>query len=338
DQMKMQTYEADPLPLTLERSKYEPSVRDILFYAPMDRSEEKGYISIDSLMNYIGNDGISSFMYDGDQTYSYHRNKIYMRADSTTVINNGTVKPADADKIEEIIKFDLKRTYLVKNEMMTLDMLRTNQWERPVYFTSIGGPNTLGLNDYFQNEGFTYRLVPIKSNARGRIDTEIMYDNLMNKYKWGNMNDPKVIIDNTISRTTRIVKIRDNFRDLAIQLAAEGDTVRAKEAIARCEEIMPTSIFIPGVFDVDFANAYYSVGETEKGDNFLQEIVKVSNQELNFFFSLDKTKKMTCDMEVQFAMETYRRVLQKLMVNKREELFENLQPKFNEYMMLYEGQ
>ncbi|MDD4218115.1 MAG: hypothetical protein PHZ24_12375, partial [Bacteroidales bacterium] len=337
DQMKMQTYEADPLPLTLERSKYEPSVRDILFYAPMDRSEEKGYISIDSLMNYINNDAISSFMYDGDLTYSYHRNKIYMRTDSATVVNNGTVKLKDANKIEEIIKFDLKRTYLIKNEMMTLDMLRTNQWKRPVYFTSIGSSNTLGLNDYFQNEGFAYRMVPIKSDSRGRIDTEIMYDNLMNKYNWGNMNDPKVIIDNTISRTTRIVKIRDNFKDLAIQLAAEGDTVRAKKAIERCEEIMPTSIFAPGVFDVDFATAYYATKEPEKGDQFLLEIVKVATQELDFFYSLDKNKRKTCDMELQFAMETYRRVLQKLMINKRQDLFDELQPKFNEYMMLYEG-
>ena len=337
DQMKMQTYEADPLPLTLERSKYEPSVRDILYYAPMDRSEEKGYISIDSLMNYINNDAISSFMYDGDLTYSYHRNKIYMRTDSATVVNNGTVKLKDANKIEEIIKFDLKRTYLIKNEMMTLDMLRTNQWKRPVYFTSIGSSNTLGLNDYFQNEGFAYRMVPIKSDSRGRIDTEIMYDNLMNKYNWGNMNDPKVIIDNTISRTTRIVKIRDNFKDLAIQLAAEGDTVRAKKAIERCEEIMPTSIFAPGVFDVDFATAYYATKEPEKGDQFLLEIVKVATQELDFFYSLDKNKRKTCDMELQFAVETYRRVLQKLMINKRQDLFDELQPKFNEYMMLYEG-
>lgn len=338
DQMKMETYESQPLPLTFERSKYEPSVRDILYYVPMERGEEKGYISIDSLMNYIANDNLSSFMYDGDLTYSYHRNKIYMRADSATVINNGTVKPEDADKIEEIIKFDLNRSYLVKNEMMTLDMLRTNNWERPVYFTSIGSANTLGLNDYFQNEGFAYRLVPIKSDARGRIDTEIMYENLMKNYGWGNMNDPNIIIDHTINRTTRIVKIRDNFRDLAILLVQEGDTARAKEVIARCDEIMPTSIFIPGVFDVDYANAYYAIGEPEKGDNFLREIVKVSTQELEFFFSLDRDKRITCDMEIQFAMETYRRVLRNAMVNNREEVFNELESKFNEYMILYEGQ
>ncbi len=338
DQMKMETYEADPLPLTFERNKYEPSVRDILYYVPVERGEEKGYISVDSLMNYIANDAYSSFDYEGDKTYSYHRNKLYLRADSTTVVNNGTVKPKDADKIEPIIKFNLNRSYIVKNEMMTLDMLRTNNWERPVYFTSIGSSNTLGLNEYFQNEGFAYRMVPIKSSSKGRIDTDIMYDNLMNKYQWGNMNDPNVIIDHTISRTTRIVKIRDNFRDLAIQLAAEGDTVKAKEVLTRCDEIMPTSIFVPGIFDIDYANAYYTIGEYKKGDAFLREIIKVSTQELDFFYGLDKDLRARCEMELQFTMETYRRVLNSLMTHNREELFNEAQPKFNEFMMLYEAQ
>ncbi len=337
DQMKMKTYDAEPLPLTFERSKYEPSVRDILYYVPMQKGEENGYISIDSLMNYVANDAISSFDYDGEKTYSYHRNKLYMRADSATVVNNGTVKAKDADKIESVIKFDLNRSYLVKNEMMTIDMLRTNNWNRPIYFTSIGSPNTLGLNEYFQNEGFAYRLVPIKSNSRGRIDSDILYDNLMNKYNWGNMNDPKVVIDNTINRTTRIVKIRDNFRDLALQLAQEGDTVRAKEVMAKCDEIMPTSIFVPGVFDVDYANAYYTIGKNEKGDEYLKEIVKVSTEELDFFFSLDRELRLRCEMDIQFSMETYRRVLRSLMVNNREEIFNELEPKFNEYMLLYEG-
>jgi tetratricopeptide (TPR) repeat protein len=260
-----------------------------------------------------------------------------MKVDSATVVNNGTVKLQDTALIEKIIKFDLARNYIVKNEMMTLDLLRTNNWDRPIYFTSIGSANTLGLNDYFQNEGFAFRLVPIKSDARGRIDKDIMYDNLMNKFKWGNMNDPSIIIDHTINRTTRIVKIRDNFRDLSIIFAASGDTVKAKALIAKCDEIMPISIFTPGLFDVEYANAYYAVGEFEKGDQFLREIIKVANQELEFFYSLDHDKQLRCAYDIQLSMETYRRVLRNAMNNKRQELFDSLEPKFNEYMLLYES-
>lgn len=336
DQMKCASWEAAPMPLTLERSKYEPTVRDILYYAPISKELENNYISVDSLMRYIANDNLSSFMYQGDKVYSYHQNKLFLRVDSAKVVNNGTVKPENADKIEKIIKFDMNRKYLVKNEMMFLDLLRTNNWERPLYFTSIGSSNTVGLDNFFQNEGFAYRLVPIKSNSKGRIDVEIMYDNLMNKYKYGNMQYPDVYIDHTINRTTRIVKIRDNFRDLAILLTQQGDTVRAKEALAKCESLMPLNIYIPGIFDIDFAEAYYAIGDYEKGDNFLKEIVKVSEQELDFIYSLDTDKILRTQIELQMAMETYRRVVNMAAKHKRDELYNMLVEKFRRYMELYE--
>lgn len=287
-------------------------------------------------MRYIANDNLSSFMYQGDKVYSYHQNKLFMRVDSAKVVQNGTVKPKDADKIQKIIKFDMNRKYLVKNEMMFLDLLRTNNWDRPLYFTSIGSSNTVGLDEFFQNEGFAYRLVPIKSNSRGRIDVDIMYDNLMNKYKYGNMQDPDVYIDHTINRTTRIVKIRDNFKDLAILLTQQGDTVRAKEALAKCESLMPLNIYTPGIFDIEYAEAYYAVGDYQKGDNFLKEIVKVSEQELDFIFSLDSDKILRTQIELQMAMETYRRVVNMAAKHKRDELYNTLVEKFRRYMELYE--
>ena len=116
DQMKHASYDAAPMPLTMDRSDYEPTIRDVLYYVPRERGDEVGYISIDSLLNYIGNEEESSFMYEGEQTYSYHRNKLYMKVDSAAVIANKTVKEKDAALIEQVIKFDLARNYLVKNE------------------------------------------------------------------------------------------------------------------------------------------------------------------------------------------------------------------------------
>ncbi len=336
DQMKMQTYDAKPLPLTYERNKYEPNVRDILFYVPLTREEEKGYISVDSLMRYIANDRLSSFDYNNELTYSYHRNKLYLKTDSAKLVENGTVKAKDANLIEPVVKFNLNRSYIVKNELMTLDMLRTNNWERPVYFTSIGSSNTLGLNNYFQNEGFAYRLVPIKSSASGRIDTDILYHNLMEVYKWGNINSPDIIHDNTTNRTKRIVKIRDNFRDLALLLVEEGDTVRAKEVLAKCDEILPISIHTPDIFDIEYANAYYATGEFEKGDEYLKAISKKTIQELDFFLSLDKEKMNRSIINIQYSMETFRRVMNTLIINKRTETIEELNVKYNQYIKMYE--
>jgi len=331
DQMKAASYDAAPMPLTFERPKYEPSVRDIVHYAYRDIRKDEEHISIDSLLNFIANDDISTQRYNDDTFYLYPSNKYYILVDSAKVVDNKTVKPQDAGLISTRINADLDRKYLVKNEMMMLDFLRTNDWERPIYFTSIGGSTAVGLDNYFQNEGFAYRLVPIKSSSRGRIDRDIMYDNLMNKYRWGNMNDPNIYIDHTINRTTTVVRIRENFSSLVLEFAKVGDTVKAKNLLAKCEEIMPISIFKPNIYDIDFANAYYAIGENERGDNYLKEIIKVSSQELNYFFSLDKDKRNSCSSEVYLSIGTLDRVRRVAQINKREELLDELQIPFADF-------
>jgi hypothetical protein len=348
DQMKQATYEADPMPLTFERRLYEPSIRDVLYRdvkIQLDKSsgayqivpESSEHISVDSLMNFIAHaDKKPLEIISNSVGYYYHKNNVFLRIDSATVVNNGLVKSQDANLIEDVIVWSLDRDYLVKNEMMTLDMLRTNNWERPVHFTSIGSQNTLGLDSYMQNEGATFKLVPIKSTAQGRIDTEILYDNYMNKFKWGNMNDPEIYLDETIRRTIRVVRVRQNFQRLAQELIAEGDVVRAKEVMERAEELMPTNLHTPNLFDIEFATPWYQIEEFERGDRFLEDVANVCIQELDFFYSLEESQFRSVETEVQMAMETYRRVLRNLATYQRLELYDKLEPKFDEFMMHFE--
>ena len=83
---------------------------------------------------------------------------------------------------------------------MVLDFLAQNNWERPVYFVTGYHNDAFGLEEYFQLEGNAFRLVPIKSHNNswldyGRIDTDILYDNLINKFSWGNAKDEDVYLD-----------------------------------------------------------------------------------------------------------------------------------------------
>jgi hypothetical protein len=87
---------------------------------------------------------------------------------------------------------------VLKNHFaMVLDMLANNNWERPIYFAVTTGPDSyLNLQDWFRLEGLTYRLVPVSRktpnpNAFGTVATDIMLDNVMNKFKWGGMDDER---------------------------------------------------------------------------------------------------------------------------------------------------
>ena len=100
--------------------------------------------------------------------------------------------------------------------------------------------------EYFQVEGFAYRFVPISGVdnperlAFGTVATDIMYDNMMNKFKYGNMNDPKVYIDENNSRM--MTNIRNSFNRLATGLIEEGKKDSAIAVIDRCFELIPGSI------------------------------------------------------------------------------------------------
>ena len=57
----------------------------------------------------------------------------------------------------------------------------------------------LGMDANLVQEGLAYRFTPF--NAYGNkmsIDVDKMYDNMMNKFKYGNVSDPKVYIDETV--------------------------------------------------------------------------------------------------------------------------------------------
>jgi hypothetical protein len=226
---------------------------------------------------------------------------------------------------------------MFKNELLTLDLLTTNDWERPIYFTSINSVNTLNLDEYFQLEGFAYRLIPENTGMNnGRIDSDVLYDRLMNTFKWGNMNDPKVYIDHTIERTTKILKIRKTFSRLAIILARENKKEKALEVMERCEEIMPYDVFVPGYFDVEFADGWYIAGDSVRGDSVLLEIANVCIQELDFYFSVDTKLFPKVDMETQMSLETLRKVISAAIRKDREDVYMELEDDFNKYVSMYE--
>jgi hypothetical protein len=88
------------------------------------------------------------------------------------VLASGTVKPEDADKIVPYIDIKLEGSSILKSQLILLDILAHNNWERPIYYVTGYHDDALGLEEYFQLEGLAYRLVPIKSEIRAGWSTE----------------------------------------------------------------------------------------------------------------------------------------------------------------------
>ena len=291
DQMKRKAYESEPVPFSLTQDQYEQGTRDqIPIVNRVDRA-----VKIKQVIDFIGSNNQQTQLTGyGNQKINYcPTNRFILPVDSATAVENGTVEPENADQIVDQIKWKVGGNNLMKNEMMILDLLAHFNWERPVYFVSPASSTNLGLQDYLQLEGFAYRLVPIKTEAKdqidaGRVDSDIMYENLMEKFKWGNFNDPDVYTDYTTRRTANVIRIRNKFARLANQLIREGENEKAVKALDRAMELTPHSQLPYDIWVIEVIEGYYKAGATNKANKLAEKLAGYTEDQMSYFFGMQK--------------------------------------------------
>ncbi len=291
NQMRRKEYDSDPIPFSLSPEKYRQGTRDIIYLTDNPRIARKS-VGLKEAIDFIADDNPATKWQQNDNAAYIPKKILSFKVDKEAVIRNKVVAPEDYDKIVDTITIDLSnRNYISKDELMILDLLATNNWKRPIYWAiTVGRDKYLNLQDYFQVEGFAYRLVPIKTTSKpdqlmfGRVNTNLMYDNLMNKFKWGNMNDPKVYIDENNMRM--MTNIRNSFNRLAGALINEHKNDSAIAVINRCFDLVPMKLVEPEYFSIQLADSYFKAGATDKGLNVLETAFSTFDDELNYFFSL----------------------------------------------------
>jgi len=139
--------------------------------------------------------------------------KIRLNLDSTaTAITNivDTVRWT----FEPYIKLQSGQGYIRAQDRVVYETLVNNLWERPVYFAvTVADNNRIGVDNYLRMDGFAYRVVPVKTDNYGYFEPEIMWDKLMNVYRYERLDDPTVYYD---ENTRRMVS---NYRTIMLQLA-----------------------------------------------------------------------------------------------------------------------
>lgn len=193
------------------------------------------------------------------------------------------------------IEINITSSTLEKPEVMILDMLVQLDWSRPVYFVQPSLLKHLGLTDYLQFDGFAYRLVPIKTPVEsvatmGRIDTDYLYNNLMRVYRYGNVSDPDVYIDNFSRYNINSSQVRGAFARLAEALVAEGRSEEAVEVLDRGLAELPLSQLPHGYQSFPYIDAYYAAGAIEKGDRLAQDFAHNITEKIYYYFTFPDAK------------------------------------------------
>ena len=214
---------------------------------------------------------------------------LYLDIDKEAVKRSGMMMASDT--IPDRMVISLKgKSALYKGELMMLEIVSQANWTRPVYVaTTVGSDNYLNLGDNFVREGLANRITPFTTNAPGakNFDTEKTYNNVMNRYKWGGLEQKGLYIDETVMRMC--YTHRHLMADLALQLIAEGKTDKALNVLRKSEKVLP-SYNVPNTYlsgAADLAKAYALLGKKNDAQRIIDQVWKDCKQYAQWYVGLE---------------------------------------------------
>jgi len=344
DQMKRKTYEADPIPSQLTHDKYKLGSLDVAYYFEEIFPQLKdSIVDINYFMRWIESDREITF-YDLDEDGIPEKvlptNKIRIPVDKDLVLKNGTVAEKDAHLIVSYIDVEISST-LSKNRILMLDILANNNWGKPIYFT--GGAQAaeeyIWLKDYLQLDGMAYRLVPIKtpddSNffEMGRINTDIMYENVKN-WDWRNITDDNIYLDPETRKNS--VSYRNNMERLARTLIEENQLEKAEEILDISIEKMPVHKFGHYSMLISYLDLYYRLDKNEKARKLASELKTVLQENLIYYSQYDEYEIESVFTEVERSLLMYDQIVKTAIRFDDETYATSIKDEYVEYLKLFD--
>ncbi|MBS1529025.1 MAG: DUF2723 domain-containing protein, partial [Bacteroidetes bacterium] len=302
-QMQKKMNESDPLPITMPYSKYEEGVRDAIPYYDsvtlvkyFDKTPlpSKSYYSVKDIFDLITSDDNAAKIASpgqGPGNYLPTRN-FAININPDEVIKNGVVPASEKDKLIDVMKWKYPSGYVTKDNLAFIDILAHNDWKRPICFTiTVGQENMMGLQQYLYKEGFTYHLIPFKVDTAtrdqlGKTNTMVMYDNIMNKFKWGHYKTAKYL--DPESTTMFYPVLLSTILDVTQNLTTEGHKDLALKIIHKYDQEMPD--IYPSIDQARtkyylVANAY-NLGDIGYGNKYVTSMDNYITDQLDYNASL----------------------------------------------------
>lgn len=309
DQMKRPAYDSPSVPITWPRIDFCSGTNDYIevrpamkqqlldFYREYPKEARAAFgdepFEVKNIMKYWVRSK------DND-THVIPTDTLYITIDKEAVRRSGMMMASDTIPDRMVISLAGKRA-IYKNDMMMLEMLAQCNWERPLYVaTTVGSDNYMNLGDNFVQEGLAYRITPFNTKAPGakNFDTEKVYNNVMNRFKWGGLDNPGLYIDETVMRMC--YTHRHLLAQLAMQLIAEGQNAKAEKVLRKAEKVLP-EYNVPYTFmsgAADMARAYALIGKKADAARILNKVWADAKSYADYYLQLTGSRFMMSQNDV----------------------------------------
>lgn len=331
-QLGRKVYDSEPLPLTLTPDQYEKGRNQYIMYVDRGFTDN---VEVKDLINFIASDDKRTKLplTTGEMINYLPAKKLRLTVDSAKCVDNGIVPPEMAHLIVPYIEWEIKQSALYKNDLMLLDFLATNNWERPLYFANPGSVSkVVDIDEYCHLEGNVYKFMPVRSSdyirGLGGVNAGRSYDIIQNDFSWGNLNDPSVVVDRESYRHARILK--QNFLRVAQSLLNQGMPEKAVDILDTCLHYFPHDKIHYDIIMMPFVEIYYDAGEKEKGTAEVRKLMEVCDEQLHYFLSLDPA---FADAVYSQEMQQNMAILQRLAEVTREQGENELADEIDAIMM-----
>ena len=312
DQMKRPAYDSPAVPIHWSRLQYVEGTREGVAVRPG---------MLEQVINYYKDDPAAMREALGDNPYELRNiidkwvlndnpdlqiiptDSIVFAVDKEAVRRSGMMLAGDS--IPDFMHISLKgKRAVYKSEMMMYEMLAQCNWERPLYVATTVGPDNYGsLGNYFVQEGLVNRITPFNTKANGQnMDTDRMYDNMMNKFKFGGLDKPGIYLDETVMRMC--YTHRRAFAQLAMRLLQEGKVDKVAKLIDYAEQVISPEN-VPHNYpsgSLDLARVSLRVKKAEHAINLSRAVAQGACEYIEWYLSLPTSILLRDDRDCMYYM------------------------------------
>ncbi len=307
------------------------------FYNPSGKEPE---MTLQQVLKFIGENHPVPAQGGRDFDSYVPTHKLAIPVNKQAMLAKGLLSPADSNAVDTI-HFDLgEKSFLIKDDIAILDIVASNFDKRPIYWAvTTREEKLLGLADYLQLEGLGLRLIPVRSRSEGgsfgiigsgRVATDIAYDNIMNKWRWGNFDKERLFVDRSYMpslQTMRVAMIR-----VARQLITEGKKDKAEALTDKYFEVFPSFNFPYDQFSAYMADIYARAGAKEKAAEKIRAVAKTQEELLRYYKSQSPEMQLGYEQDFRFAASTAQTLMGIAQMMQDEPLRQELENQFAPYL------
>ncbi|GAB2472441.1 membrane protein [Hymenobacter qilianensis] len=290
-QLRRQSYDSAPVALALPQTSYQSGTND---YLPYVANPAVPAVNVQEFMQLLRENSplLQVQTQSGQELLSYPSDQFYLPIDKDKIKRLGIIPKERESQLVDRMEWSVGKQYLDKSKLVIMDILATNDWQRPVYFANaVAQQEGMGLEPYLQLEGMAYRILPCrnpdpKPQRVGYVARQLTYDSLMNKFAYRSLNNPDVFYDEINRRT--LAQYRDKFGQLAQAYLRAGELSKAKEVALRCLQVMPDAAIPYDLYTPELVAPLAAAGEKPRAEEIMDTLTSRTEQALAYYRTHDE--------------------------------------------------